>query len=462
MNYGLVKKIYDKLPKPLYRIVCGFSKVIPLEILYGKSFLNLYRQSKISINYPPERIEEIQNINLQKMITHCYNNVSYYRNLFDKMNLTPKDIKTKKDLKKLPILTKQILFENLKEIRADNYKYFSPGLASNSGSTYNIFEYLLDQKNREKEYALVWRYYNINRINFNDKIASLRGDLIANNDNKLWKYNPLKKELVFATDNLTTENIDIIINKLVEFDPKLIRGYPSVLQIVSNRIAERKIYFKNLKVIITSSEMITSDVKKNIAKVFKCDIYDWYGSSEYIISAQELQNHKGYFVNEDYGIIEFIKDKQTKKYHVVATGLYNYSMPFIRFDLGDLVEIKKDRAYGHQRTIIKKIWGRTNQYLLKRDGTLISLNSYEVYFKKKIGYKHIQLITTVQKTKSTVEVKLIPKSTYPPGFDKLIISELKSLLGNSMDITVTKIDKLPKGKFLFLKSEIEGGNRYAR
>ncbi len=50
-------------------------------------------------------LENYQNIRLEKLIHHSYNNVSFYKEMFDKLNLKPEDIKNKEDLQKLPILT---------------------------------------------------------------------------------------------------------------------------------------------------------------------------------------------------------------------------------------------------------------------------------------------------------------------------------------------------------------------
>ena len=53
-----------------------------------------------------EEIERIQLERLQKQVKHVYANVPYYKNLMDQKNVKPEDIKTLKDLAKLPFLSK--------------------------------------------------------------------------------------------------------------------------------------------------------------------------------------------------------------------------------------------------------------------------------------------------------------------------------------------------------------------
>ena len=55
---------------------------------------------------PREKILEIQNEKLVKQVRHVWDNVPYYRDLMMKKGLTPDDIKSVDDIKKLPFLSK--------------------------------------------------------------------------------------------------------------------------------------------------------------------------------------------------------------------------------------------------------------------------------------------------------------------------------------------------------------------
>jgi len=44
---------------------------------------------------------------LRDLLEYSYNNTDYYRNLFNTINIKPKDINSIDDLSKLPILTKK-------------------------------------------------------------------------------------------------------------------------------------------------------------------------------------------------------------------------------------------------------------------------------------------------------------------------------------------------------------------
>jgi len=53
-----------------------------------------------------EEILRIQNEKIRKQVKHVYENVPYYRNLMEEKGLTPDDIQSVDDIRKLPFLSK--------------------------------------------------------------------------------------------------------------------------------------------------------------------------------------------------------------------------------------------------------------------------------------------------------------------------------------------------------------------
>ena len=61
---------------------------------------------------PQGKLEQLQLSRLQKIVRYAYDNTIYYRRIMEKNKLHPDQIKTLKDIEKLPILTKQLIQEN--------------------------------------------------------------------------------------------------------------------------------------------------------------------------------------------------------------------------------------------------------------------------------------------------------------------------------------------------------------
>ncbi len=61
---------------------------------------------------PRYKLEEIQNARLAETIKRVYENVPFYRQKFDEMGISPSDINSVHDIKKLPFTTKKDLRNN--------------------------------------------------------------------------------------------------------------------------------------------------------------------------------------------------------------------------------------------------------------------------------------------------------------------------------------------------------------
>ena len=86
----------------------------------GRTFRKILKSLNESEYYSAEQLEALQNRKLVALIEHCYKNVPYYTELFDRLKLKPEDIRTKADLVKLPYMDKQIAKKNYNRLIAQN------------------------------------------------------------------------------------------------------------------------------------------------------------------------------------------------------------------------------------------------------------------------------------------------------------------------------------------------------
>ena len=96
--------------------------------------------------WPPKQLQEIQNAKLRSVVRHAYNNVPYYNRIFKQRGLNDRDVETTEDLQKLPVLTKDDIRSNFKDMLATNYAEQKPILNASSGSTGEPLQYYIDKK----------------------------------------------------------------------------------------------------------------------------------------------------------------------------------------------------------------------------------------------------------------------------------------------------------------------------
>ena len=89
MNIASLKK---RIPHPLRQYLRYLKRFIPPPVRYGKVFRDTYRFLRESQWWSKEKLEEYQMRQLERLLKHAYENVPYYRRVFDERGLKPKDI----------------------------------------------------------------------------------------------------------------------------------------------------------------------------------------------------------------------------------------------------------------------------------------------------------------------------------------------------------------------------------
>ncbi|MCD6172025.1 MAG: phenylacetate--CoA ligase family protein [Thermoplasmata archaeon] len=458
----MIRKIYHNSPPLIKQIARNiYEKIVPFPYVYGIQFAKFYKFLMKSQWWPTERLEEFQNERLRIIVKHAYENVPYYRRIFDERGLKPEDIKTKEDLKLLPILTKDDVRKNFNELLAKNYRKFNPILCHTSGSTGQPLSYYIDRDLAALIRATVWRHWQWCGIKHGELIAVFRGTLIDEFGKKRRCYYKVEgNQIHFSTFEMDEKIMTKYIQKLNQIKPALIRGYPASLEILARFIKEKNLSVYSPKAIHTSSEVVLPYQRKIIEDVFGAPLFDWYGHGESTICAGECEYHKGLHLNLEFGYTEFIKTKETENmknvYNIISTSLWNFSMPFIRYDTEDLALLDNSKCLCRRGLpLIKKIIGRQADIIVGINGVWVSPSSFVHFWKYKIADKlsGILYAQIVQENKDFIRVKLVGNKSKEN--ENIIREQLKMLLGN-MKIEFDYLHKIPTGqKWRFTVSKIK-------
>lgn len=339
------------------------------------SWINkIYRLQK----YSKKEIDNWQNNHLQRLIQHAYNNTLYYKELFDENNLKPSDIKTKSDLEKLPILTKQNIIDNYDRLTPSNIKDFKYKKASTGGSTGNPMKYILDLKS--------WSFTNANNIvnwektsyRYGMKYVSLGSTSINLNTKQSWKHRVfyhIKNKISLNGINMSDEVCESYIKLLNDKKIKYIYGYASALYLLAKYAINNKTNAK-LYACFSTSEMLTPFYRDTIIKAFDCEVVNCYGARDGGITAFAHQHD---YFEVGYNCIVHTGEKNTGMAQL--TDLFNYAMPLINYELGDEVEIGNPIEYDYNGQILKQVLGRSSEVMKLENGRILTGPGFTILFK---------------------------------------------------------------------------------
>ena len=463
---GMVKR----LPYPVRQGIKSVYGMLPPRIRYGRVFWETYNFLQESQWWSREQLKEYQLGQLSKLLHHAYENVPYYRRVFDERGLKPKDIQDFKDLQKLPYLTKEIIQDNLPDLVARNYPRSKLQYATTGGSTGIPMGFYLEKGvSNAKEWAFMLTQWNRVGFKIGDRCVVLRGNVVESaSKGKFWEYDPVNKNLILSSYHLTDENMPKYIEKIREFKPDFIQAYPSAISILARFMKEHNIEpFPSVKALLCGSENLYSWQRELLEDVFQCRVYSWYGHTEQAVLAGECEKSTYYHIFPEYGIVEIIgKDgkpvtAENEMGEIVATGLNNFICPLIRYRTMDLAVPASGKCEcGRDYPLLKKVEGRLQELIVTGTGRLISMTAINMHSDVFDNVKQFQFY---QEKKGEVIFNIVRKQSYTDQDTEYIRKELYKKLGDDVNLIIRFVDHIPRtqrGKYRFLiqKLPIEFGD----
>jgi len=160
-----------------------------------------------------------------------------------------------------------------------------------------------------------------------------------------------------------------LVQALNIFQPHGLSTYPSI----AAHLAERRLAGElriSPQVIGTSGEVLTAEMKKQIAAAFGRTPFNAYGATEAGYIAVECDRHAGLHVFEDQVLLEVVDDEYRPVSpgepgsRLLLTNLFNRTQPLIRYELNDLVTVSPDPCpCGRPSRLLETVGGRSDDIL---------------------------------------------------------------------------------------------------
>lgn len=429
-------------------------------------YWKVYRRVMENQWRPYDELKAEQDEQLRKMILYAYENVPYYNKLFKNLGVIPSDIQKSEDLQILPILTKDIIKENWSELIPKNLDKMKYDNRATGGSTGTPLKYRVSKEQRIMAGCLLYRGWSYGGFEPGDKMVFLAGSSLgANAKSKIGKLihetaRNLKKLSSFdMSENEMMEYVEIINN----FKPKFIRGYASSIYFFSEWLINKNIKIHRPKSIFTTSEKLHDFMRPVISKAFNCDIFDGYGLFDGGVSANECDKHSGLHIDTEGAVLEIVDDYNQQIFNgegnVLATNLYNYAMPFIRYNTGDIATITTDRCTCNRNSLLlRDIVGRSVDYLITPEGKHVHGWFFLYIFWEYLqGIKHYQVI---QNSIDVINIKIVKEDNFS---DEILEKIRKAIAVRSLGWKVEfefvdEIKRTSAGKFKFIINNLDKAN----
>ena len=399
-------------------------------------------------------LEALQLERLQKTVNHCMNS-PFYQNKFKELGITPDDIKTLDDVRKLPFTTKEDLRENYPFGICCVPMKDCVRLHSSSGTTGNPTVVLHSQKDLDEWANAVARCLWM--------VGSRPEDVFQNSAGYGmftvglgFQYGAEKVGMltVPAAAGNTTRQIKFI----KDFGTSVLHAIPSyasrIYEVMKEEGCDPRKDTK-LRVLCIGAEPHSEEQRKRIEDNLGVKAYNSYGISEMMGPgvAFECQEQNGLHIWEDYFIVEIIDPVTLEPLpdgelgELVLTTINREAMPLLRYRTRDLTRILPgDCPCGRHHKRLARLQGRSDDMMILKGVNIFPIQIEKILLKfKELSTDYLITLETKENGDTmTIDVEL--SQLFTDDYTRLqrLEKDITRLLKDEILIT-PKVRLVPKG-----------------
>ena len=287
------------------------------------------------------------------------------------------------------------------------------------------------------------------------------------------KHSPVRKlgaffrdiELLDAfrmTDDRMREYVDLINRR----HPVCLDGYTECLFELARFIEREGLSIASPRAVATTAGNLMPHVRDTLTRVYGAPVFDRYGTRENGLLATECDRHNGLHVMGETTVLEIL-DESGRHVEVgepgeaVATNLWNYTMPLIRYRVRDHVVRGADSCEcGRPYPLVDHVVGRTGSSFVRPDGALVLPSAWVRLFGVTFAHPSIHKYQAVQEEVDRIKLKLVLLPGHEGPDEKLrraIVEHINEMMGARCRVDFEVVDDIPptaSGKFLYSVSTL--------
>lgn len=432
-----------------------------LRVLY---YMNSLRRHD---HWSSRKLLEYQNRQLRYVVKYAFDHVPFYRAKIKEAGLKPEDIRTIKDLSKLPLITKDDIKKNYRNVISDEFDIHKLKSCRTSGSTGEpLFFYLTKSEDEYRKAKHLRANIRCGQQPL-DRWVTLVSPVYFGQTTRLQRLFGVYAPRPISVFTETRDQLSM----LNSIRPDILDGYSNSLLALAKEIRKGDIKTVRPRFLLSGAELIDANSIQLIENAFSAPLYDQYGSAEFERLASQCTEKSGYHVDADSVVMQLVdKDGEEvgvgERGEIICTSLFNYAMPFLRYIVGDIgaLSTETECPCGRKLPMIRVIEGRKNSLIVLQDGrTLVPFSIIAAVMTFK-SYDKIEKFRLTQSKRDLLELQVMMKKediSVQNNLEKELADHIKSTLQldpDSTSLLVELVDDIPLtkgGKLAIVVSELE-------
>ena len=409
---------------------------------------------------PREALEALQLKRLKQVVSRVYHTVGFYKKSFSEAGVSPSDIKSLDDIRRLPFITKQDL--------RDNYPFglFTVPMSNivrlhaSSGTTGKPTVVGYTKRDIETWAELMARSFVAAGLTRNDIIHNAYGyGLFTGGLGAHYGAEKFGASVIPISGGNTKRQIMI----LQDFGPTAICCTPSYALYLAETGKEMGVDMKHLRlrVGVFGAEPWSEKMRQEIEDKLGIMALDIYGLSEVMgpgVAMECADGRHGLHIFEDHFIVEIIDPKTGEvlpygqEGELVFTTLTKEAFPLIRYRTRDISRLMVEPCKcGRTYAKMAKVSGRSDDMLIIRGVNVFPSQIESVFFGIEGLEPHYQVVVDRQGALDTLEVRIeVSEDAFSDEIralqemERRIAKDIKDYLGVTANVKLVEPNTLKR------------------
>ena len=431
------------------------------ESLKGHSTMPRLKELEASQWYPGDKLRALQVRRLQTFLRDIGTNVPYYRDLFAQQGFDPAGVDALSAIEQLPLTGKPEIREHgerLKSGTASRLLRYNTGGSSGEPLIFYMGMGRVSHDVAAKLRATRWWDVDIGdpeivvwgspiELGAQDRVRAVRDRLFRTH--------------LLSAFEMSEENLDHFIREIRRLRPRMLFGYPSSLAHIARHARLRGTPMGDLgiKVAFVTSERLYDYQREQIEETFACPVANGYGGRDAGFIAHECPAGSLHISAEDI-LVEIVRADGSiavpgESGEIVVTHMATADFPFVRYRTGDIAALD-DRPCrcGRGLPVLKDLQGRTTDFLVARDGTVMHGLALIYVLRDLEGVEEFKI---VQESLDHTRVLVVPGEAWSDEVKSAIVVGFRERLGEGVTIDVhtqAEIEAEASGKRRYVVSRV--------
>ena len=416
----------------------------------GLSFPSQYSKTETLFNSSRDNILEYQRTRVRQLIQHAVQTTPYYRDLLIDIGLSHDDLTQlfstdSTDISIIPPLEKKSIRDQLHNLLSD----ISPDQKrienATGGSTGTPLKFYQDRTYWNHRNLSVYYFDRWGGWDFGEPQLVIWGAPADVNTGSRWKQKLnryWRNQFWLDGFQLTETAMQTTFEKMRQWQPKTILAYPSSLHQFAKYLNEQNLKPNwDLKGIISSAEMLYPHYRTLAESTFGTKIYNRYGGREVGLIAMECCEGRMHINCRDIFFEIDSDDPYRIPGDILITQLNNWTMPFIRYRIGDIGRLSNERCpCDNQLPVLAELLGRSTATFRTKSGMLVHGGYFTQQFYNIEGVSQFQLI---QDSFEECKLKLVINEEWTEKTCDEIVLKIQEKLGTNVSVDVKYVEEIP-------------------